>query len=324
MKKSIASILTIKFLLIAASLFVASSASAESRKAILVTGASSGLGERMTQVLSTNGFFVYATARKEADLKRLNEMPNVEAVKLDVLDQAQIDLAVEQVKKGGRGLYGLINNSGVAVFGPLIETPPEQLEYQLQVNVLGPYRVLQAFAPMIIESKGRITTTGSIAGTIASPIYGIYAMSKHAIEAYTDSLAGEMAKFGVAVSVIEPGNYASQIGNTAKKRIEDTNYWPEGGLYEKERQATLVGLSNVLEGADPLPVAQAALHFMQSAQPKRRYMVVASERQAQATLRSNIRRLLEQNQSQDFSYSTDELNDIFAQEVEKLSAEVTE
>ena len=133
-----------------------------------------------------------------------------------------------------------------------------------------------------------------------------------------------MAKFGVAVSVIEPGNYASQIGNTAKKRIEDTNYWPEGGLYEKERQATLVGLSNVLEGADPLPVAQAALHFMQSAQPKRRYMVVASERQAQATLRSNIRRLLEQNQSQDFSYSTDELNDIFAQEVEKLSAEVTE
>ena len=203
-----------------------SAASAESRKAILVTGASSGLGERMTQVLSTNGFFVYATARKEADLKRLNEMPNVEAVKLDVLDQAQIDLAVEQVKKGGRGLYGLINNAGVAVFGPLIETPPEQLEYQLQVNVLGPYRVLQAFAPMIIESKGRITTTGSIAGTIASPIYGIYAMSKHAIEAYTDSLAGEMAKFGVAVSVIEPGNYASQIGNTAKKRIEDTNYWP--------------------------------------------------------------------------------------------------
>ncbi len=289
------------------------------QKAVLVTGASSGLGAKMTEVLSSNGFFVYATARKEEDLKRLNAMKNVEAVKLDVLDQNQIDDAVTQVSKGGRGLYGLINNAGVAVFGPMLETPVAQLEYQLNVNVLGPYRVFQAFAPMIIESKGRIATTGSIAGTIASPIYGHYAMSKHAIEAFTDSLAAEMQRFGVHVSVIEPGNYASNIGMTAKKRLLDDGYWSTDSDYAKERQATLAGLDKVLDGPDPLPVAQAALDIMKSAQPKRRYMVVATERQAQITLRSNIRRLLEQNQDQTFEYDTDELLNIVNEEIEKLN-----
>jgi len=154
------------------------------QKAVLITGASSGLGLKMTELLSTSGFFVYATARKDADLKRLDSMKNVEAIKLDVLKPDQISAAVTQVSNAGRGLYGLINNAGVAIFGPMIEVPVEELDYQLDVNVLGPYRVLQAFAPMIIESKGRIATTGSIAGTLASSMFGHYSMSKHAIEAY--------------------------------------------------------------------------------------------------------------------------------------------
>ena len=288
------------------------------KKAVLVTGASSGLGSKMTQVLSQNGFFVYATARKKADLDRLNAMDNVEAIKLDVLNQEDIDAAVKHVEKAGRGLYGLINNAGVAVFGPMIEVPTEQLDYQLDVNVLGPYRVLQAFAPMIIESKGRIATTGSIAGTIASPMYGQYAMSKHAIEAFSDSLAAEMARFDVQVSVIEPGSYASNIGSTARKRILDNDYWKADTRYDKERAGTLALLDQVIKGSDPLPVAQAALDIMQSDAPKRRYMVVPNERQAQATIRSNMQRLLQQNQTQQFKFDNETLLNMLQEEMDKL------
>lgn len=306
-------------LLVIGLLLLNNPAFAKSQKAVLVTGASSGLGLKMTEVLSSNGFFVYATARKDADLKRLNAMENVEAVKLDVLKPEQIEAAVAQVKKGGRGLYGLVNNAGVAIFGPMIEVPVEELEYQLDVNVLGPYRVLQAFAPMIIESKGRIATTGSIAGTLASSMFGQYAMSKHAIEAYTDSLAIEMQRFGVEVSVIEPGNYASNIGKTAKRRILDNDYWKADSLYAKDREGMLAGLDQVIEGTDPMPVAIAALDIMQSEKPKRRYMVVPSERQAQQTLRRNMRKLLEQNQAQQYRYDKATLEKMFAEEIANIS-----
>ncbi len=291
----------------------------QTQRAVLITGASSGLGLKMTQTLSKHGFFVYATARKKADLDRLNAMENVEAIKLDVLKQNEIDAAVKQVKEGGRGLYGLINNAGVAIFGPMIEVPVAQLDYQLDVNVLGPYRVLQAFAPMIIESKGRIATTGSIAGTIGSPLYGQYAMSKHAIEAFTDSLAAEMQLFDVHVSVIEPGSYASNIGNTAKNRILKKGYWPEDTYYKEERAGTLHLLGQVDKGADPQPVANAALDIMQSESPKARYMVVPNEQQAQVTLRTQMRRLLQQNQTQQFKYDNETLVKMLQEEMGKLA-----
>jgi len=203
----------------------------------------------------------------------------------------------------------------------MIEVPVEQLEYQMDVNVLGPYRVLQAFAPMIIESKGRITTTGSIAGTLASSMFGQYAMSKHAIEAFTDALANEMERFGVEVSVIEPGNYASNIGKTAKQRILDDDYWKANSRYAQDRAGMLAGLDQVLKGADPLPVAQAALDIMQSDKPKRRYMVVPNEAQAQRTLRRNMRKLLEQNQAQQFKYDDAALKNMFEEEIAAINGD---
>ncbi|MBT8151859.1 MAG: SDR family NAD(P)-dependent oxidoreductase, partial [Gammaproteobacteria bacterium] len=206
------------------------------QKAVLVTGASSGLGLKMTEVLSKNGFFVYAGVLHKHEMKVMNEMDNVAAVQFDVRKPRQINKAVKFVEKQGRGLYGLINNAGVAVFGPMLEMPMEQLHYQMDVNVFGPFRVTQAFAPMIMQSKGRIVTTGSIAGIRTSPMFGAYGMSKHAIEAYTDALAQEVARFGVSVHLIEPGNYASNIGNAAKKLIEDKKYWTADSLYNKERE----------------------------------------------------------------------------------------
>jgi NAD(P)-dependent dehydrogenase (short-subunit alcohol dehydrogenase family) len=287
------------------------------QKTVLITGATSGLGLKMTETLSSNGFLVYAGARKDADMKRLNTMENVEAIKIDVTIQSQIDAAVKTIEAKGRGLYGLINNAGVAIFGPVIEVDIAQLEYQMNVNVYGPYRVTQAFAPLIIKSKGRIATTGSIAGIRASGFFGHYAMSKHAIEAYTEALSAEMARFDVAVGVIEPGNYASQIGNTARKRILDTNYWPSDSQYAQERAGLVAGLAKVTEGKSPQDVADAALHFMSNETPKMRYMVTPNADQSDAIIRAMLQKTLQLNQGQPYSVSKETLMKMLEEEFDK-------
>jgi NAD(P)-dependent dehydrogenase (short-subunit alcohol dehydrogenase family) len=174
----------------------------DGKKAILITGASSGIGRNMAETLAAKGFHIYAGARSQEDIDALNAIENIQAVRLDVTDQDEIEAAPAFIREQGRGLYGLINNAGVAVVGPLLEVDEDDMQFQMDVNVFGPYRVTRAMAPMIIESKGRITTTGSISGFGAWPMGGPYTMSKHAIEAYGDTLALEMAQFDVKVSII--------------------------------------------------------------------------------------------------------------------------
>ena len=124
-------------------------------------------------------------------------MKNVQAVRLDVTVPADIAAAVETVKKGGRGLYGVVNNAGVVVVAPLIEVDEKDIDFIFNVNLYGPYRITKAFAPLLFESKGRVVNISSLNGIVASPMIGAYSMSKHAIEAYGDGLAAELARFGV-------------------------------------------------------------------------------------------------------------------------------
>ena len=147
-------------------------ADAEAQKAILVTGASTGIGRKITEVLAAEGFYVYAGARKQADLDALNAIDNVQAIKLDVTVQEEIDAAVATVEAGGKGLFGLINNAGVYIGGPIADVPLDEFQWLMDVNVYGVYRMTQAFAPMIIESKGRISTVGSISGTLSGRYSG--------------------------------------------------------------------------------------------------------------------------------------------------------
>ena len=157
---------------------------AEDQKSILVTGASTGIGRNLTETLAENGYHVYAGARKDKDLAALDAIDNVTAVKLDVTKQDQVDAAVEMIREKGTGLYGLVNNAGVGGGGSVVDTPVEDQTFVYAVNVEGVYRVTKAFAPMVIESKGRIITTGSIAGTISAfPGFSAYSGSKHWIEA---------------------------------------------------------------------------------------------------------------------------------------------
>jgi len=99
------------------------------QKAVLVTGASTGIGRKITEVLASKGVFVYAGARKDSDIKELNAIENVKAVRLDVTIKEEIDAAVATITKEGRGLYGLVNNAGVAILAPLIEVDEDELEH---------------------------------------------------------------------------------------------------------------------------------------------------------------------------------------------------
>lgn len=278
----------------------------EAARAVLVTGASSGIGLRITEVLSENGFFVYAGARKAEDLARLDAMENVKSVRLDVTIQSEIDAAAALIRAEGRGLYGLINNAGVAVIGPLIELPEEDMHFQLDVNLFGPYRVTKAFADLLIESTGRIMNVSSIAGILSGPFMGAYSMSKHGVEAYVDALAAELDQFDVAVAAVEPGNYRSQIVASMVRRMKERGYSAEGSRYG----SMLDMISGPLDRSQyevPTDVALAALDFMTTDSPRRRYMVVPNQPEAEITIRQALQELVQLNEGHPFSYSREEL-----------------
>jgi len=286
---------------------------ADDQKAVLVTGASTGIGREIAETLAREGYFVYAGARKQADMEALNSIDNIKAVRIDVTVQSEIDAAVETVKAGGKGLYGLINNAGVYFGGPLIEVDVDDVQWLMDVNVYGVMRVTKAFAPMIIESKGRISTIGSISGILTGNFSGPYSMSKHAIEAYTDGLAREMQKFGVHVSVIEPGNYDSDIAKTALAKMFADKKSFAGSYYEEELAAWVNRPWDRSIYKSPEEVAEAALHAMSSASPVRRYMVVPSEEEAGWTIDKAIEELVQLNEWQAYSYTREQL-------IEKLDA----
>jgi NAD(P)-dependent dehydrogenase (short-subunit alcohol dehydrogenase family) len=279
----------------------------DGQKAVLVTGASTGIGRKITEVLAEKGYFVYAGARKQKDLDALNAIENVQAIRLDVTIQEEIDAAVQTVRDGGRGLYGLVNNAGVGVGGPLIEIEESEVRWLFDVNVFGVFKITQAFAPLIIESKGRITTIGSIAGTISGPFFGPYSMSKFAMEAYTDALAPEMERFDVQVSVIEPGNYKSDISKTGRARAGEMDDAKKKSPYAAEYAGRREGSADRSQYKNPDEVAAAAVHALFAEQPKRRYMVVPNQDEAGWTIGAAIRRMVQQNEKQEHAFTREEL-----------------
>jgi len=277
------------------------------QKAVLVTGATSGIGLKITETLSANGYFVYAGARKPADMERLGAMTNVEAVRLDVTWQEDVDAAVAQVRAGGRGLHGLVNNAGVATVGPLIETDIEELEWTFDVNVYGPYRVTQAFAPLLLESGGRVVNISSISGILSSGLLGHYSMSKHAIEAYTDALASELVPLGVQVSAIEPGNFNSGIGETVQRRLGDGAIDLENTRYADRLEFMIRNVADRERFPEPVAVAEAVQRALFDPQPRRRYMVTGNQREAEFTIRKQIEELVQLNEGHEHSYDRDAL-----------------
>ena len=264
-------------------------ASASPQRAVLVTGASSGIGHAIALRLAADGYFVYAGVRKDADIKAMSGIPNLEPVKLDVTDAGQIAAAVETVRHAGRGLYGLVNNAGIGSFAPVIGPHKDEFEQMMAVNAVGPYRMVQAFGPLVLEQKGRIVTIGSIGGFVALGGSAAYSMSKFAVEALTDSLAAELAPQGVGVSIVEPGTYRSNISKNAVARGQ--------------------GSDNIdpAQSGDPDQVAKVVEHALADASPKRRYLTVPARWQAEWGLRAAMDRVVQLNEGQPYTYSRAEM-----------------
>lgn len=283
------------------------------QKAVLVTGATTGIGRVTAEYLAAEGYFVYAGARKDADMDELNKIDNIMAVRLDVTKQDQIDAAVSLIEEQGRGLWGIVNNAGVNVVAPLIEAKESDFQFVFDVNVFGVYRVTKAFAPMILDAKGRIVNISSISGVLSGGGYGMYAASKHALEAMTDALESELEEFGVHVSAVNPGNFASEIGLTRCKRLlADTNT-DDWGLFEDRRQGMIDDCKNRVaagvenEGTPPDAVAHAVQQALFDENPRGRYLVVPEQKEAGWTIAKAVEETLVLNAGHEHSYSRDEV-----------------
>lgn len=291
-----------------------------SKRAILVTGASTGLGRMLAESLASKGYFVYAGARKDKDLAALDAIENIQSIRLDVTVQSEIDAAVQKVTDGNRGLYAIVNNAGVGLMAPLIELDEKDLDFIFDVNVYGPYRITKAFAPLLIESKGRVVNIGSIAGVQTRTFYGPYSMTKHALEAFTDALAIELARFDIKVSIVDPGGFNSNIGKNIYQRIKDKGVSFENSLYKDDWENNWV-----LEGGDlsmmkgPEDMVAAAEHALFDANPQQRYMVVGDAARADRTMRALLHRMLELNENQPFTYDREGLIKLLDDEMKKLN-----
>jgi NAD(P)-dependent dehydrogenase (short-subunit alcohol dehydrogenase family) len=268
-------------------------------KAILVTGASSGIGRKITERLAADGYFVYATARKEEDLKALGAIRNVQSLRLDVTHPADIAAAVESVTKAGRGLYGLVNNAGIVTFGTIADMTPEEFDLCMKVNVYGPVMMTKAFEPLIIAQKGRIVNIGSVSGILASRDLAAYQMSKHAIEALTDSLAIQLAPLGVQVSVVEPGAFNSNIVENMFPRLSG----------DAKAHAQSIWGSDKTQYPEPDEVAVAVEHSLFEPSPKRRYLVIPrhftdpiNTGLAERTIRKQLEQLVQLNEGQPYTF----------------------
>jgi len=256
------------------------------QKAVLVTGASGKLGLAMTKHLSTEDYFVYAGARNDEDIALLNQMKNVRAVKLDVNRLEQITAAVQTVKEGGGGLYGLVNNAAILIPGLLTEISEDDFDAVMQANVYGPYRISKAFAPLLKEQKGRIVNISSTASVACFPGWGVYCMSKAALEIYTDTLAMELRKDGISVIAMEPGNYGPK----------------ENG------------------GGDPMDIAKAIEKaIFTDSKPKPRYLVVPNQKDATIAITRQMRRMLQMNHDHEYSMDIDTLEEILNKQYQKMS-----
>ena len=190
-------------------------------KSVVITGASTGIGETAAKYLVAQGFKVYGSVRKPEDGARLKQEigGNFEPLIFDVTDEAAIKLAAEKVRAdlNGRTLDGLVNNAGIAVPGPFLETSLDKWRKQFETNVVGLVAATQAFAPLLgadLSLKGepgRIVMISSVAGKRGNPFAGPYSASKHAVEGLSEALRREMMLFGIDVIVIGPGPIRTPI-----------------------------------------------------------------------------------------------------------------
>ncbi|CAM3023033.1 oxidoreductase with NAD(P)-binding Rossmann-fold domain [Legionella steigerwaltii] len=200
-------------------------------RSVVVTGVSSGIGYAIAQELVTHNIKVFGSVRNEKDALRIKNELGTLFVPLifDITDENAVKKAVHEVREQlqGEKLWGLINNAGVAVVGPLIETPLDEFRHQLEVNVIGQIQVTQAFISLLGAEKtlkgdsGKIVNIGSISGKICRPFFGPYSISKYGVEAFSDTLRIELMTYGIDVVLIRPGMINTSIWHKNEDKVSE-------------------------------------------------------------------------------------------------------
>jgi NAD(P)-dependent dehydrogenase (short-subunit alcohol dehydrogenase family) len=253
---------------------------AETRN-VLITGASTGIGEACALALDRAGFRVFAGVRRDADAESLRAQASsrLEPVMLDVTDDASVAAAARHIADtvGEDGLAGVVNNAGISVAGPLEFVPLDELRRQLDVNVTGQIAVTQAVLPMIRAGRGRIVFIGSVGGKLATPFLGPYSASKFALEALADSLRVELRPWRIPVSIVEPGSIATPIwdkGLAAADELERHMPPQAHDMYGAAIDAVReMAKKTAARGIPAARVAGAVMHALTAKRPRTRYPV---------------------------------------------------
>jgi NAD(P)-dependent dehydrogenase (short-subunit alcohol dehydrogenase family) len=248
---------------------------------VVVTGASTGIGNACALHLDRIGFRVFAGVRRDEDAERLRSSASERLLplKIEITDSESIDRAAHEVEAAlaGEPLRGLVNNAGIAVSGPVEFLPIDEIRKQLEVNFIGHVAVTQAFLPLLRRSRGRIVNIGSVGGEVALPFLSPYAASKHAIEGFSDSLRREVEPLGVRVSVVRPGAVQSSIWERGNAAADDLlgKVPPEAlEVYGDAVRGVRAAANQRAKDAIPAQaVADVVEQALTSDKPKTRYVV---------------------------------------------------
>lgn len=247
-------------------------------KPVLVTGASSGIGEAIAVYLAQKGFKVYAAARRMDKLNALSGLSDgrIIPLEMDVTDEGSIARALAVISDAGDGLYGVVNNAGISVFGPCEQVPDNEWRRQFETNVFGLMNVCRAVIPQMREARaGRIINISSVSGRVSTAFVGPYTATKHAVEGLSDAMRRELQPFGVKVSIIRPGFIHTKFGDQEQESL---------GLYRGEDAPYERYLKNFMDwhvtqhpnAKPPELVAEKAYHALTAGRPHSRYTVPAN------------------------------------------------
>jgi len=272
-------------------------------QSVLVTGCSTGIGLAIATHLAARGVPVIATVRSDADAARLARIDGVEPVVCDVTDDEHVARLRAAIDARGGGLWGIVHNAGIGHIGHLTTTSLDDLRAVFEVNVFGVHRVTNALVDLLVATRGRIVSMSSLSGTRSSALLGAYTMTKHALEAYTDALAKQLAPLGVHVCAVVPGNYESAIVRNAVTRFAPP---PDAGedlaaLYEPGADTSRS------EFPGPEPVAAACHAALFDEAPLERYLVVPNAEEADRTLEQAAHEWARLNASTPHAWSTERL-----------------
>jgi NAD(P)-dependent dehydrogenase (short-subunit alcohol dehydrogenase family) len=242
---------------------------------VIVTGASSGIGEAIALHLREGGFSVLAGVRRDEDAERMRTR-GLTPIRLDVTDPEQ--LAAARAEVGNQPLAGLVKNAGIMRGGPLEFVPIDDLRRQLEVNVIGQMAVTQAFIGGLRAGRGRIVNVGSISGRLASPMIGPYVAAKFALEGLTDTLRRELALQGIDVIMIEPGGVKTPLLGKANQWVEQLygDSPPELAQRYGAMLTVMLEQTNKIDrrtGIDASAVAKVVGKALTVRRPRTRYLV---------------------------------------------------